>query len=68
MSTIEEDDGNDDDLVYEQQLHSSKGKGIRNGSMNKFVTKTKHAIKNQTFEKGECDKLIQQIARFFYSS
>ena len=37
----EEDDGIDDELVEVQQLHSSKGKGIRIGSMDKFVTQKK---------------------------
>ena len=37
----EEDDGSDDELVEVQQLHSSKGRGIRIGSMDKFVTKKK---------------------------
>ena len=37
----EEDDDNDDELVEVQQLHSSKGKGIRIGSMDKFVTQKK---------------------------
>ena len=37
----EEDDDNDDELVEVQQLHSSKGRGIRIGSMDKFVTKKK---------------------------
>ena len=37
----EEDNDNDDELVEVQQLHSSKGRGIRIGSMDKFVTKKK---------------------------
>ena len=65
----EDDDGNDDELVELQQLHSSKGRGIRIGSMDKFVTKKKKKKQvtiNCVFKKGECDIVIQQIVRFFY--
>ncbi|XP_030959348.1 uncharacterized protein LOC115981337 [Quercus lobata] len=64
----EEDDGNDDELVEVQQLHSSKGRGKHIGSMDKFVTKNKQVTMNRVFKKGERDLVIQQIARFFYTS
>ncbi|KAK4562223.1 hypothetical protein RGQ29_004902 [Quercus rubra] len=54
----EEDDGSDDELVEVQQLHSSKGRGRHIGSMDKFVAK----------KKAKRDLVIQQIARFFYTS
>ena len=57
----EEDDGSDDELVEVQQLHSSKGRGIRIGSMDKFVTKKKkkrQVAMNHTFKKGEHDIVI----------
>ena len=46
------DDDNDDELVEVQQLHSLKGRGIRIGSMDKFVTKKKRqVIMNCMFKK-----------------
>ncbi|KAK4595008.1 hypothetical protein RGQ29_018660 [Quercus rubra] len=64
----EEDDGSDDELVEVQQLHSSKGRGRHIGSMDKFVAKKKQVTMNRVFKKGERDLVIQQIARFFYTS
>ena len=43
------DDDNDDELVEVQQLHSLKGRGIRIGSMDKFVTKKKKASNNELY-------------------
>ena len=45
----EEDDDNDDELVEVQQLHSLKGRGIRIGSMDKFVTKKKKKSNNESY-------------------
>ncbi|KAK4591979.1 hypothetical protein RGQ29_016449 [Quercus rubra] len=64
----EEDDGSDDELIEVQQLHSSKGRGRHIGSMDKFVAKKKQVTMNSVFKKGERDLVIQQIARFFYTS
>ena len=45
----EEDDDNDDELVEVQQLYSLKGRGIRIGSMHKFVKKKKKASNNELY-------------------